>query len=314
MSIGNYSRGKLEAIIKKVNKTEDSQVSVSAAGSDTQIQYNNGRELGGVSSLTYNDSTGHLLISDDKKLYFGSNSDAYIEYNEDGDNYLVISGSADGIVLSGSTVQIDGTLEGASPLKIAGGIEIVPASDGSTTEMLFGDNIKTYYGTDRDTYIQYNNSSNKYLEISGGIGGLVLSGSSIYMDSYMGVGVAPANITHAITLPNSDTNAGKMKASAYTTYSSARYKEDVKRIDNPLQTIKNLEGVTFSWKKTKTQDMGFIAEQVGQVLPNIVEWEADGVNAQSMDYTRIIPYLVESIKDQQKQIDILRDEISFLKK
>ena len=50
-------------------------------------------------------------------------------------------------MLSGSTVQIRGTLEGASPLKIAGGIEIVPSANGETTNMKFGDDIKLFLAT-----------------------------------------------------------------------------------------------------------------------------------------------------------------------
>ena len=54
--------------------------------------------------------TGNIKISDDKKIYLGSDHDAHIEYNEDGDNFLVISGSAAGLALSGSTVSINGNL------------------------------------------------------------------------------------------------------------------------------------------------------------------------------------------------------------
>ena len=74
----------------------------SAGGSDTELQYNNGGIFGGVSSLTFNDSSGDVTIIDDKKLQFGTSGDGHIEYNEDGDNYLVVSSS--NIVFSGSTV------------------------------------------------------------------------------------------------------------------------------------------------------------------------------------------------------------------
>ena len=261
---------------------------------------------------------GDLNLGDDKKIRFGANDDAYIEYIEASDDFLVISGSSNGIVLSGSTVQIRGTLEGASPLRIAGGIEIVPSSNGGeATAMSFGDDIKLFFGDDDDSYVQFKDSSGQYLEISGSNNGIVLSGSSVCVDRYFGVGMPPENITHAITLPDNADTTGRMKANAYLTYSSARFKENVEVIDNPLDIITNLRGVTFDWKKNKEKDYGFIAEEVGAQLPNIVEWDSENAQkphrALSMDYTRIIPILLEGIKSQQQQIDSLKDEIKVLK-
>ena len=253
----------------------------------------------------------HSPIEDDTRVTFGTDNDSFIEYDSDSD-FLVISGSNEGIVLSGSTVQIRGTLEGASPLKIAGGIEIVQSRDGEpTTAMSFGDNIKLSFGDDDDVYMQFN-STGSHFEFSGSTGDIVFSGSNVHVGEYLGVGTTGGSITHAITLPESDTNAGKIKATAYTVYSSARYKENIQQIQNPLQIINNLEGVTFDWKKTQSPDIGFVAEQVGKHLPNIVEWEENGVDAQSMDYSKIVPILVEAIKNQQSQIDKLKEQIIFL--
>lgn len=148
--------------------------------------------------------------------------------------------------------------------------------------------------------------------------GIVLSGSSVYVDDYLGVNIPRGRATHAITLPDNADNTGKIKANAYMTYSSARFKENVEVIDNPIETIQNLRGVTFTWKKNDQKDYGFIAEEVGKELPIIVEWdtknsEEETPRALSMDYTRIIPILLEGIKSQQKQIDNLKDEIKSLK-
>ena len=260
----------------------------------------------------------NMKFADDIKLVFGSDDDAFIEYNENGDDYLVISGSSQGIVLSGSTIQIRGVLQGASPLRIAGGIEIEPASDGDETQMSFKDDIKLYFGTDLDSYIAYHDNGTSCLEISGSGNGILLSGSAVYVDEKIGVNIPVGSATHAITLPDNADNTGKIKANAYMTYSSARFKQDVEVIDNPIQTIQNLRGVTFTWKKNSQKDYGFIAEEVGKELPIIVEWDNNNSKeetpqALSMDYTRIIPILLEGIKSQQNQIDDLKDEIKSLK-
>ena len=300
------------------NDTDELRFAGAAATFEQDVTFDNNVTLG-IAATDVTTVTGRLtssqgmLVPDNTQLIFGTNSDAHIKYRETSDDYLVISGSSNGIVLSGTTVQIRGTLEGASPLKIAGGIEIVPSSNGETpTAMSFGDDIKLYFGDDDDSFIQFNDGVGNYLELSGSHNGIVLSGSSVYVDQYLGIGVSPSNITHAITLPESDTNSGKIKATAYTTYSSARYKENVQPIQNPLQIVNNLEGVTFDWKRTQSPDIGFVAEQVGKHLPNIVDWEENGTDAQSMDYSKIVPILVEAIKNQQSQIDKLKDQIIFL--
>ena len=319
MAIGKYSRSKLEAIIKSVHSSiPEAEGDTDPGGSDTHLQYNNGGSFGGVSSLLYNDGTGHLTIPDDKRLYFGTNSDSYIEYAEDSGDFLTISGSANGIVLSGSTIQIRGTLEGASPLRIAGGIQIVASArdPSATTAMTFGDDIKTFWGDSEDSFLQYQSTNGKYMILSGSSSGIVLSGSTVVVDGVLGIGsgLNASNITHAITLPEVNSNAGKMKAVAYTTYSSVRYKDNIQPIENPLGTLAKLNGVTFNWKKNNTPDIGFVAEEVGRHLPEIVDWESDTQYAQSMDYSKIVPLLVESIKSQQKQIDKLHAEIQSLKK
>jgi len=310
--IGRYSRKKLEAIIENITAEG---VGASPGGSDNQIQFNNGGSFGAVSPFTFDDT--NLKIADDTKLIFGTNDDAHIEYQEDDEDFLVISGSAQGIALSGSNILIDGVLQGGSPLQIAGAIEIVPAPDGSTTSMKFGDDIKLLFGDDSDSHIVYDNSSNNYLEISGSSGGVVISGSAVYVDQKIGVGIPIGGVTHAVTLPDNADNTGRMKANAYMTYSSQRLKKDVEVIEKPIETIKNLRGVTFTWKKNDQKDYGFIAEEVGRELPIIVEWDRNNSKnlpqAMSMDYTRIIPILLEGIKSQQNQIDNLKDEIKSLK-
>ena len=55
-------------------------------------------------------NVGSLYINDDEKLYFGNDSDASIEYNEDGNDKLIISGSAAGIEVTGS-MYISGSVD-----------------------------------------------------------------------------------------------------------------------------------------------------------------------------------------------------------
>ena len=262
--------------------------------------------------------SGNVKIADDQRLYFGTGNECFIEYDENNSDFLVISGSDSGMVLSGSTVQIRGTLEGASPLMIAGGVEMVASENGGETSFTFGDgpfefsgsfmalaNERTLHFGDMHHCGLRNASGSwddSWFDMSGS--NICLSGSLISTTGKIGVGITLESdgITHGITLPNTTGVTGKVKANAYTTYSSARYKNNIKPIQNALDTLCSIEGVTYRWKSSDLEDIGFIAEDVGKVMPEIVEWESDGVNAQSMDYTRITPVLVEAVKEQQTQI------------
>jgi len=243
-----------------------------------------------------------VSFGDDEKLFFGDDNDAFIEYNEDGDDFLVISGSQNGIVLSGSTVQIDGTLQGASPLKIGGEIQFVSSGDAAAFN----------FGPNQEAKIYYENGATGALIISGSsTQGTTISGStlSIATTNGVGVGVSGDNITHAITLPNNNNSTGQIKANAFLSYSSQRYKKEIKVLDNPMDVLSKINGVSFRWRDTNRLDYGFIAEDVGKVLPNIVAWEKNEKDAQGMDYLKIISFLVEAVKFQQKEIDQLKQNV-----
>ena len=291
MAIGNYSHNRLLSLIKQ---QQEATPAGEAGGSDNQLQFNNGGSLGGISTFTFDDTD--LKVADDVKIKFGTGNESHIHYREAVDDFLTISGSANGIVLSGSTIQIDGTLEGASPLKIGG-------------EVTFGGDIK--FGPNNEAKISFQSSPTNALVISGSNanGGVTISGSAVNIGTFVGIGVGEGNATHALTLPDNSNASGQVKANAFVSYSSIRYKENVKPLRSAVDTIGKLQGVSYSWKDTGKKDFGFIAEEVGKILPEIVEWSADPQYANTMDYTRIISFLVEAVKEQQKKIDILTERL-----
>lgn len=103
----------------------------------------------------------------------------------------------------------------------------------------------------------------------------------------------------------------------YGTGSSIRWKENIKLIDSPLDKVLRLRGVYFDWKKDKggKHDVGMIAEEVRDILPEIVQNDReDPKYAEGMDYSKLTPLLVEAIKEQQKEIDILKNQLKNLNK
>ena len=105
----------------------------------------------------------------------------------------------------------------------------------------------------------------------------------------------------------------------YGSTSSRRWKRNIVCISDPLGKINGLRGVYFDWDDQHGggHDIGFIAEEVGEILPEIVVYEANGVDASGLDYSRLTPLLVEAIKalqlDAAEKIRQLSDRIAKLR-
>ena len=97
--------------------------------------------------------------------------------------------------------------------------------------------------------------------------------------------------------------------------SSIRWKRNISQIDNALDKILKIRGVYFNWNEEHggRHDMGFIAEEVGEYIPEIVVFEPDGKYARGLDYGAITPILVEAIKEQQIIIKEQNAEIAATK-
>ncbi len=134
-----------------------------------------------------------------------------------------------------------------------------------------------------------------------------VTGSLEVSSGFVGVSLTGSYITHGVTLPNKSDATGSVKANAFLSYSSRRYKEDIVPIEDPISKVKNLQGVSFAWKSSGDKDIGFIAEDVGEIIPEIVSFEENGVDASSMDYPKLTALLVEAVKEQQKRIEKLEN-------
>jgi hypothetical protein len=100
----------------------------------------------------------------------------------------------------------------------------------------------------------------------------------------------------------------------YASLSSRRWKTDIRNIDEPLKKLLRLRGVYFTWDQDhgSTHDIGFIAEEVGRVLPEVVDYEENGQDAIGMDYSKVTPLLVEAFntfyRDYTRELAQLRAE------
>ncbi len=117
-----------------------------------------------------------------------------------------------------------------------------------------------------------------------------------------GIGVYAAGKAYDFYAAGAGTNYGAS--------SSKRWKKNIIEIDNPLEKLAKLRGVYFDWDEEHGggHDVGCIAEEVGKVLPEIVVYEENGIDADGMDYSKLTPLLVEAIKALQKRVEELENK------
>lgn len=66
--------------------------------------------------------------------------------------------------------------------------------------------------------------------------------------------------------------------------------------------MERLRGVSYDLKANGKHEIGVMAEEVGAVVPEVVQWEKNGKDAQGVDYSRLTALLIEAVKQQQREI------------
>ncbi len=134
------------------------------------------------------------------------------------------------------------------------------------------------------------------------------SGWGLLMNTDNGrVGIGTDNPSEALHV------IGNIIASGTITPSDLRYKTNIQPINQSLQKLLSLNGVSYLMNRTAFPEMqfdtnkqyGLIAQEVEKVFPEMVK-TIDDKGYKGVDYVKLIPVLIEAIKDQQKQIDELK--------
>lgn len=227
-------------------------------------------------------------------------------------NGLSGGGDSGAVTLS---VDISSATDGTA-IQVATGdlLLLADANDSNNVKKIQISQLPAVTPAGSNAQIQFNNNG-----ALGASANLVFDGStlsatgSIELTGSMGINVKGANVTHGLTLPNETTdNSGMIKATAYLTYSSIKYKKNVQPIEKPLEKLENLRGVTFDWKDSGKRDIGFIVEEVVEELPEVIGY--DNGTPSSMDYAKMTSFLLQCVKEQQTELKNQRERIRFLEK
>jgi hypothetical protein len=96
-----------------------------------------------------------------------------------------------------------------------------------------------------------------------------------------------------------------------TTPSDQKLKTNIKDIEYGLDTIMKLNPKQYDWKKDNRKDIGFIAQEVEEVIPEIVkdnEWFDDKIK--TLDYEKLTAVLIKAVQEQQQQINKLEEKLN----
>jgi hypothetical protein len=242
----------------------------------TQLTFMNQYSTGAIAWGTNN--TSRMVLTNDGKLVVGSSVAA---------STLTV-GAADGSVAG------ELTLNPSSTLNEGGQINFKRSPSGSTADWIIDQ-----YGT---------SSSDARLRVFNSIA--ETNGFSILENGNIGMGTLIPTVRLQV---NGDIIANSIAGS-----SDIRFKKNIRTVENALDKVKSLRGVYFNWNKDAFPDryfgaqdeLGFIAQEVEKVVPEIVTKENTKDEYRSVKYDKLVALLVEAIKEQQKQIDSLKIEVS----
>ena len=107
---------------------------------------------------------------------------------------------------------------------------------------------------------------------------------------------------------------------AYVNASDVRLKKNVNPIKNGLEKVMKLRPVTFNWRQNEFREVnfddrnhvGFIAQEVEEVVPQVVSTANDEMNIKSIAYGDLVPILTKAVQEQQKQIENQQRQIDEL--
>ncbi|MDP2937779.1 MAG: tail fiber domain-containing protein, partial [Candidatus Omnitrophota bacterium] len=148
--------------------------------------------------------------------------------------------------------------------------------------------ITTYYPSPYGSYNQLTTTGNTYLATSSGSVGIGTASPGAYKCYINGTGY--------------------LNAAAWVYASDMRLKENVSYIQSGLNVIEHLKPVKFDYINGDKKQVGFIAQEVQEILPDIVTEGTDGMLGMKTD--SIIPYLVKAIQEQQKEIEALKAKLN----
>jgi len=270
--------------------------------------------------LAYNNSLG--VISGSSQVSLGSASGNIALSTQTTGDYVASLVAGTNITLSNNSG------EGATPtIGLTNNAITIAGQSTSLGGTVTADTIRIAIGTvvTGSAQIQLGSASGNIAlstQTTGDYVASLVAGTGVTLSNNSGEGATPTVAIGQSVATNATPTFGNLTINgtitatgditAYYT-SDKRHKNNIQTISNAVLKVKQLNGVTWEWNDdvnevTKsTPKTGLIAQEVQQVLPQVVTERNDGFLA--LDYSKMVGLLVEAIKEQQIQLDQLKAQI-----
>ena len=133
------------------------------------------------------------------------------------------------------------------------------------------------------------------------------SGSATGLSGTPNINITNLNVSGVSTLGSvSSLNVtGIVTATDFDALSDENYKENVITVNNALNKVEQLRGVSFDWKDNGRSSYGVIAQELQKVLPELVH----GEDPKTVNYNGIIGVLIEAVKELSEEVKELKNNI-----
>ncbi len=115
-------------------------------------------------------------------------------------------------------------------------------------------------------------------------------------------GVGTSNPAVSVDVVGEGYFTGRVSAFDFLTLSDKRFKTNIHSIEKPIQILSSIQGVRFTWRDLSSEDIGFLAQDLQKIVPEAVVGDEEKTAKMSVAYHKIIPILVESIKELQERV------------
>jgi type II secretory pathway pseudopilin PulG len=112
------------------------------------------------------------------------------------------------------------------------------------------------------------------------------------------VGIGNANPTERLVV------SGNISATAFLYTSDVKFKKNITDLTEGLDFINKMRPVRYVWKSNGQSDIGFIAQDIEKIAPELTSTDSDGTK--KIDYAKMVTILVRAIQEQQVQIEELQ--------
>jgi len=169
-------------------------------------------------------------------------------------------------------------------------------------------------GTAGITNANLANSTISGIELGGSLNALSFGSYLTSAGSYNGstartVSVAGTSINTGNTLVardiSGDFTGGTITATDFNSTSDLNLKENIKTVENSLNTLTQLRGVSFDWKETGRSSYGVIAQELEEVLPHLVITK----DLKTVNYNGLIGVLIEAVKELSEEVKELKKNV-----